>query len=206
MEEGWSTTTSAKGPLGFRRHCFGSNCFSCHYIDQSVMGESLITSTSQQQAYTSFHRFWFMIRNRQKCSQSRKLNQSWENLISLDQKTWFFLSSLIHKVFTCAQLKPPLFCTSFFSVSAFFFACIFDTFLPFVLVFPLAALYRFFEVPPFSPVHNNKKALCVFYIFCCHPASLEIRGPFFMHGFPQCQLPTHLWIQQSMKEGWENQV
>lgn len=115
-----------------------------------------------------------------------------------------------HKVFTFAQLKPPLLCTSFLSVSISFFACVFDTSLRFCLLSsysPSLLCTDYFDEPLLSllPTLTNK-ALCVFYIFCCHPAPLEIRGPFFMHGFSECQLPTHLWIQQSTKEGWENQV
>lgn len=194
MEEGWSTT-SAKGPLGFRHHCFGSNCFSCHYIDQSAMGEGLITPTSQQQAYTSFHRFWFMmlIRHTCVCSQSRKLNQSWENLISLDQKdlilSFFPHTQSLHlcTVETTTVLHLYLQCVSLFLCMHLWYIF---AFLPFVLC------ADFLKSPLLPLVHNNKKALCVFYIFRCHPAPLEIRGPFFMHGFPQCQLPTHLWIQR----------
>ncbi len=71
--------------------------FSCHYIDQFVMGEGLIMSRSQQRACTSFHRFLFMVHDRHKCCvRSGLLTSSWENLILLNQKTWFFLSSLIH--------------------------------------------------------------------------------------------------------------
>lgn len=72
-----------------------------------------------------------------------------------------------------------------------FSACVFDTSLQFC---PLPSLLC--TAPSVPPVHNNKKALCVFYIFCCHPRPLEIRGPFFTHGFSECQLPTHSWIQE----------
>ncbi len=82
-----------------------------------------------------------------------------------------------------------------------FSACVFDISLQFCffrIIFPSTALHRLFDEAPFlPPAHSNKKALCVFYMLCCHPALLEIRRTIFMHGFPKCQLPTCSWIQQS---------
>lgn len=88
-----------------------------------------------------------------------------------------------HKVLTFAQLKPPLLCTSSFACLWYIFAV-------------FSSVQTFWWAPSVPAAHNNKKALCVFYIFCCRPAPLEIRGLFFMHGFSECQLPTHLWIQE----------
>lgn len=146
------------------RRCFGINCFfdyrsiydgrRPHYVQRSTTGmphhdldlcrkiDALCTSTRQEESL---------------------LDPSWENLIELDQKTWFFLSFFLHtyKVFTFTQLKPPLLCTSFL------FLC--------MCLWYISVVFAFFFCPPYSPslpwtdsslppAHNSKKkkALCWF--------------------------------------------
>lgn len=135
------------------------------------------------------------------------LNHSLENLIKLYQKTWFFLCPLIH------TKSSPLHSWSHHCCAPFSSAC--QTLslhvslihlCGFAFVLSLYSPSLLWTVSSLPPAHNCKKALCLYHIFCCHAAPLEIRRPYFMHGFFECQLPTRLWIELSMKEGWENQV
>lgn len=153
MEDCWSTTTSAKGPTGFRRHCFGSNCFSCHYIDQFFMGEGLIMSTRQQPGvhiipqiviYGDINVVYVQkVGSKFAQSQLRKADFTWSKDLILS-----FVPHT-HKVLTFAQLKPPLLCTSFF-------ACVFDTSLRF------CPLYRLFDEPLLSllPTITKRHYVC----------------------------------------------
>ena len=154
----------------------------------------------------SLHGFWFMLHNRHTCL---VLAESWrqvcsvpaERLYSIKRLDSFFPPSCAYSTF--AQLTPPLLCTSFL----FLCMCLWYKSAVFAFLVPLDAPHRLFDEAPSLPLaHSNKKSLCVFHISCCHPVPLEIRGPRFMHGFSECQLPTHSWIGRSMKEGWENQV
>lgn len=173
------------------------------------MGEGLIMSRSQQQACTSFIDLLCTMDINVVYVKVCSLPAEKIGLYSVKRLDSFSLPSFTQSVHLCTAETTTV--VHLFPQRVDHFLCMrlwyISAVLPFVLVFPLAALHRRFDEALLSLLPTvTKKSLCVFYIFCCHPAPLEIRGPLFMHGFSECQLPTHLWIQRSMKEGWENQV
>lgn len=144
--------------------------------------------------------------SRHERTEARFLSPSWGDLIWLDQKTWFFLSSLVHKLFALAPLKPPhlfpqcvnvLVCMRLWWISAV---------LP-IVSRVLPVLLRPFDEALLSllPIVTKKGIIHVWYLQL--PSwSFGDKRTVSMHGFSECQLPAHLWILPSMKEGWENQV
>lgn len=201
MEDYWPTT-SAKGILGVRQHCFGIGSYS--NLEQSIMGEGLISrevNNKHDMILIEFAQSKHWV-----CPESRRevcLITAEKNQIKLYQKTWFFLCPLMYTKpsplhswshHCCAPFSPLFLCMSSIRLCGFAF------------VLSLYSPSPLWTASSFPPAHSCKKALCLYYIFCYHAAPLEIRRPIFMHGFLECQLPICLWIELSMKEGWENQV